>query len=190
MNRYRFNGTSYDLSGEQYDYDLSNVEDNGDISFPSSSNPQNDSKLDDYNDEVTQLDSLETIALDEYKEYYVKSNLNPEDTTYSDSLDAAKNKIDEQHAGMFVLSNNIQIDLSDINDSVREIEEELASERVKNRDLKRHYNRLLGKDNSSFVMIDDAFEIYKYQYITNWAMFTGISTLLYVFYKSFNQKVG
>lgn len=207
MSRYNyFNGTSYQIPDNTQDYgslDYSlpdtgisgnDAQSSGQMSSNSNTSQTNvntqNNQITSYENRVEELESQENEALENYKKYYVYSNLTPADTTYQDNLTTAQGTIDQVHADIFVLSNNIQLDLEKSNEDVRELSSELDDLRSKNKDLKRRYNYLMNKDNASFIMLDDAFEIYKYQYITNWSMFIGILTLLYTFYKSFNQKVG
>lgn len=205
MTRYNyFNGTSYQANDDtqdygNLDYSLPYIE-TGSNEFPTTNQMNNNgtntnaheqnNKINSYENKVEELDKQENEALETYKKYYVYSNLTPEDPNYQDILTAAQGTIDQVHADIFVLSNNIQIDLDKTNEDVRKLSNELDDLRSKNKDLEKRYNYLTNKDDASFIMLDDAFEIYKYQYITNWAMFIGILTLLYAFYKSFNQKVG
>jgi DNA repair exonuclease SbcCD ATPase subunit len=195
MSRYRyFNGTSYQIPDNTHDmsmidYSLSDMGNSGNEASQANVSTQSN-QITSYENRAEELETQENEALENYKKYYVYSNLTPADPSYQESLAAAQDTIDQVHADIFVLSNNIQLDLKESNDAVRELTTELDDLRSKNKDLKRRYNYLTNKDNASFIMLDDAFEIYKYQYITNWAMFIGILTLLYAFYKSFNQKVG
>jgi len=144
---------------------------------------QNNTDLESYTDRFEEL-------LDGYVIAYVNEKMVPGVEEYHTTFDNINAGIDAVNANLFSKTNTIQTSINEINGRIQEKTIELTGLKDVNEEYKRKLANVIGKENASFLLTDDSFEIYKYQYIINWTMILAIVVLIYTLYKSFNKKIG
>ena len=91
-----------------------------------------------------------------------------------------------------MVSNDVDVNIDNINNLYKTLDILIKKERVKNRELKRKLGIVESKTNSSNEMIDDYSEIYDIGYLRNCALFLSIVTsgiLISVVFKKQNVQL-
>ena len=144
---------------------------------------QNNTDLESYTDRFEEL-------LDGYVIAYVNEKMVPDAEEYQTTFTQIDDGIDTVNNNLFVKKNNIHTSINEINGRIQEKTKELTGLKDDNEEYKRKLANVIGKENASFLLTGDSFEIYKYQYIINWTMILAIVVLIRTLYKSFNKKIG
>ena len=82
-----------------------------------------------------------------------------------------KRNLNNLSASLFIVSNNVEADIDNINKTFKELDVLIAKERRKNRELKRKLGIIESEVISSKEMIDDYNEMYDDDYLRNWGLF-------------------
>jgi len=121
----------------------------------------------------TQFDSI----IDDYKKYYILTNKNPEYQEYSKFFSMINNNLTTINKDLFIISNDIQRNTDILNNQINILDEKMISEKDIYKKLSFALKQKNGRNNSSFVMIDESIDLYKRQYISNWNIIIGILLL-------------
>jgi hypothetical protein len=113
-------------------------------------------------------------ALDDFKKYYVFYHKNPEVDEYQNFFTNSKNQLQNLNADIFLVTNNIQKNIKDLDMEMRAVTTKLNDEKELNEELLKLINRIKTTQDGSAIMIDDAKDEYNIQYYKNWEMFMGI----------------
>jgi hypothetical protein len=144
---------------------------------------EQDNLIDDLTKPEVFLSQINTLKeklpsiLDDFKKYYVFYNKNPEYSEYQQMFENIKSNLQKINSELFMTSNNIEKDTETINDRLQKINELIAKEKMKNRQLKRRLGIVEKKYNGSDELISDYKEIYNLDYLTNFSLFYGIVLL-------------
>jgi len=129
-----------------------------------------------HEEKLKDLDSGINILLDEFKKVYVITRMNPNNQEYQQQFQSITNSLSEILSKLFVISNDVQVNINDINKNLFELNDLIKNERDKNRELKRKLGMIENTSNASSEMISDYKNIYNYNYLRNWSLL--ISSLL------------
>jgi methyl-accepting chemotaxis protein len=129
-----------------------------------------------HEEKLKDLDSGINILLDEFKKVYVITRMNPNNQEYQQQFQSITNSLAEILSKLFVISNDVQVNIDDINKNLFELNELIENERIRNRELKRKLGMIENTSNASSEMISDYKNIYNYNYLRNWSLL--ISSLL------------
>jgi hypothetical protein len=113
-------------------------------------------------------------ALDDFKKYYVFYNKNPEVDEYLNFFTTSKGQLQGLNSDIFLITNNIQKKIKDLNTEMDAISNKLKSEKDLNAELILLINNIRTTQDGSATMIDDAKYEYNIQYYKNWELFIGI----------------
>ena len=117
-------------------------------------------------------------ALDDFKQYYVFYNKNPEVDEYSNIFENSKNQLQSLSGEMYTITNNIQKNIQTLNDDMIEISENLNVEKTKNKSYNTTLTGLKGTESGSNILISNTKEEYIINYIINTELFAGILFIL------------
>lgn len=109
--------------------------------------------------------------LDDFKSYFVLYNKTPNYPEYENMFNNIKRNLNNLSASLFIVSNNVEADIDNINKTFKELDVLIAKERRKNRELKRKLGIIESEVISSKEMIDDYNEMYDDDYLRNWGLF-------------------
>jgi hypothetical protein len=109
--------------------------------------------------------------LDDFKSYFVLYNKTPNYPEYENMFNNIKRNLNNLSASLFIVSNNVDADIDNINKTFKELDVLIAKERRKNRELKRKLGIIESEVISSKEMIDDYNEMYDDDYLRNWGLF-------------------
>ena len=149
-------------------------------------NPKN------YVEQIITLKHQLPHILDDFIKYF---NLYHKDPTYPDyqsTFENNKSNLSTLSSSLFMVSNDVDVNIDNINNLYKTLDILIKKERVKNRELKRKLGIVESKTNSSNEMIDDYSEIYDIGYLRNCALFLSIVTsgiLISVVFKKQNVQL-
>jgi ABC-type enterochelin transport system substrate-binding protein len=129
-----------------------------------------------YEEKLQFIDNRINILLDEFKKIYVVIRMNPNDHEYQQQYQNIINSISEMLSKLFSLSNDVQVNINNINKKLFELNTFIQNEKNKNGELKKKLGMIKNTGNASSEMIYDYKNIYNYNYLRNWSLF--ISSLL------------
>ena len=126
-------------------------------------------------------------ALDDFKKYYVYYNKNPEVDEYQNFFTTSKGQLQGLNSDIFLVTNNIQKKITDLNTEMEEISIKLKYEKKLNTELLSLINNIQTTEDGSAIMIDDAKDEYNIQYYKNWELFIGIIVFTGISVKMFKK---
>jgi len=109
--------------------------------------------------------------LDDFNKYFVLYNKTPNYPEYENMFNNIKRNLNNLGASLFIVSNNVDADIDNINKTFKELDVLIVKERRKNRELKRKLGIIESEVISSKEMIDDYNEMYNDDYLRNWSLF-------------------
>lgn len=136
-------------------------------------------KSEEYINKIQELDGGVNLLLDEFKSLYVLSIMHPNDDEIQQRFQNITTNINKLQSTLFSISNNIQVDINELNKKLFDLDILIRRERKKNKELKKKLGIVEHKNNSAFEMINDYKEIYNVKYLRNWALF--LSTIICIF---------
>lgn len=126
-------------------------------------------------------------ALDDFKKYYVYYHKNPEVDEFQNFFNNSKGQLQKLNADIFLLTNNIQQKIKDLDMEMQLTSNKLDDEKELNGELLKLINRIQITQDGSAIMIDDAKEEYNIQYYKNWEIFIGILIFTTISVKLLNK---
>jgi hypothetical protein len=137
-------------------------------------NPQADK----FNEKIKTIKGSFFSALDDFKKYYVFFHKNPEVDEFQNYFANSKGQLQQLNSDMFLVTNNIQQKIKDLDVEMRVVSHKLKNEKELNEELLSLINRIQTTQDGSATMIDDAKDEYNIQYYKNWELFMGIVIFL------------
>jgi hypothetical protein len=126
-----------------------------------------------FKDKINDLTSGIDILLDEFKKLYVIVNMHPNNQEYQQQYQNIVNNLGSVMSKMFSVSNDIQINVNNINKKLLEYDVLIREEKKINKDLKINLGIVENKNNASYEMITDYKDIYEKRYLRNWSLILG-----------------
>ena len=117
-------------------------------------------------------------ALADFQKYYDFYNKNPEVDDYQNFFINSKGQLQGLNSDMFLVTNNIQKKIKDLDAEMQVTSKKLQAEKDLNEELLTLINRIQTTQDGSAIMIDDAKDEYNTQYYKNWELFIGILIIL------------
>lgn len=123
-----------------------------------------------FKEKITDLDSGINILLDEFKKLYVIVNMHPTNQEYQQKYQTIVSNLSSVLSKMFSISNDIQVNVDDINKKLLEYDILIRNEKKKNRELKKELGIVENQNNAASEMITDYKDIYDKRYLRNWSL--------------------
>lgn len=133
-----------------------------------------DLKAHKFDEKIKNIKNSFFSALDDFQKYYVFYNKNPEVDEYQNFFANSKGQLQGLNSEMFLVTNNIQTKIKDLDAEMRITSNKLKSEKELNGELLTLINKIRTTQDGSAIMIDDAKDEYNIQYYKNWELFIGI----------------
>jgi CII-binding regulator of phage lambda lysogenization HflD len=127
-------------------------------------------------EKLNELNGKVDLILDEFKKVYVITKMNPSNEEYQQQYANMVAGINQIQSNLFSMSNDVQVNIDNINKAMLSLDIEIRRERKKNKELKRKLGIVENKTNVASDMINDYTQIYDERYLRNWAL--GLSTLI------------
>lgn len=136
-------------------------------------------KPEEYINKLNELDGGINLILDEFKKIYVLANMHPNNEDIQDRYQDMISNINQLQAKLFTVSNDVQVNINDINQKMLALDVLIRKEREKNKQLRKKLGIVEHKNNSASEMISDYRDIYDMKYLRNWSLF--LSTIICIF---------
>jgi hypothetical protein len=152
----------------------------------------NFTKSEQYKEKLHQLDGGLHLLLHEFKKLYVITNIHPNNEEYQTQYQNVINSLAEILSKLFSVSNDVQVNIDNINKKLFEFDILIKKEREKNKELKRKLGIVENKSNAASEMISDYRDIYDKRYLRNWSLLlSSIACLVAIgtIYKNKNPVV-
>lgn len=140
-------------------------------------------------DYSTQIDSISTefsSVLNTFKEKFIDYYSNLDSTSSQNNYDVAKNNLSDEITKMYQLKATIITSVSGVNTIINDLEQKMGMDESKLKELSDDYQEQTG--DSSTMLVNDAKEKYKIQYVANITMFLGIAGMVGLFYSFMKNK--
>ena len=134
-------------------------------------------------DYSTQIDSISTefsTILDNFTNSFIDYYKNLDSTSSQNNFDVAKNSLSDEITKMYQLKATIMNKMSAVNTTINDLENTIGADEEKIKELSDDYEEQTG--DSSKILVNDAKEKYKIQYVANITMFLGIAGMVGLFY--------
>ena len=135
------------------------------------------------NDYSTKIDSISTdfsTILDNFTNSFIDYYKNLDSTSSQNNFDVAKNSLTTKITDIYNLKATILNKMTIVNTTINDLEQKLGIGEGKINDLSDDYQEQTG--DSSKILVNDAKEKYKIQYVANITMFLGIAGMVGLFY--------
>ncbi len=135
------------------------------------------------NDYSTKINSISTdfsTILDNFTNSFIDYYKNLDSTSSQNNFDVAKNSLTTKITDIYNLKATILNKMTIVNTTINELEQKLGIGEGKINDLSDDYQEQTG--DSSKMLVNDAKEKYKIQYVANITMFLGIAGMVGLFY--------
>lgn len=133
-------------------------------------------KPEQFNEKLYELNETITLLLDEFKKIYVLSKMHPANQEYQQQYANMIDGLNQIQSKIFSTSNDVQVNIDNLNKAMIEIDVRIKREKKKNKELKRKLGIVEHKTNTASEMIYDYMQMYDKSYLRNWAL--GLSTLI------------
>jgi hypothetical protein len=140
-----------------------------------------------FNEKIKTIKDSFFSALDDFKKYYVYYHKNPEVDEFQNFFVNSKGQLQKLNADIFLVTNNIQKNIKDLDTEMQMISTKLNDEKDLNEELLKLINRIQTTHDGSAIMIDDAKDEYNIQYYANWELFIGILFFMGISVKLLNK---
>uniref|UniRef100_A0A6C0HA10 Uncharacterized protein n=1 Tax=viral metagenome TaxID=1070528 RepID=A0A6C0HA10_9ZZZZ len=134
----------------------------------------------DYSTKIDSISSEFSSILDNFTNSFIDYYKNLDSTASQNNYDVAKNSLTDEITKMYQLKATIMSSLGGVNTSMNDLEQKLGVGEGKINDLSDDYQQQTG--DSSKILVNDAKEKYKIQYVANITMFLGIAWMVGLFY--------
>jgi hypothetical protein len=141
-----------------------------------------------FNQKLEILQSQLPSILNDFKKYYVFYNKNPEFPEYQQMFQNIKGNLSKINSDMFILSNDVQTNINNLNIKFLNLDKLIQVEKNKNKKIKQKLGLIENKNNASFELISNYKEIYNLGYLRNWGLFLSILTTIIIIRKIFKPS--
>lgn len=128
------------------------------------------------------------ILLGDMKKYYILAKMYPANEEYQEKLSVCINDINSVLSNLFVLSNELQVNIDTISEELVKTDKSIDSEKQLHLKLKRHMTDLKDKSNASKEMINDYKKEYDLRYLRNWALLLSSILCIYAISKFYSNN--
>lgn len=138
---------------------------------------------DKYNSEIKTLKQTFINVLDEYKDAYVLSKMNPEDQNYNEMYEAKKDELEKILLQMKSMQRNIETDIQNMTNNIYELENKTISEKDKINKINQKVVDLNDSKMGAHTFASDLNVLTSNQRMENKGLVVGISLLgLFIFF--------
>ena len=148
----------------------------------------NFTKTNQYKEKIDELDSGINLLFDEFKKLYVITKMHPNNQEYQTHYQNIINNLASVLSKLFSVSNDIQINIDNLNKKLFEFDVLIGEEREKNKELKIKLGIVENKSNAASEMISDYKNIYDKRYLRNWSLILSSILCILAIRKIFKKE--
>jgi len=145
-------------------------------------------KPEEFVNKLTVLQQQLPAILDDFEKYYVFYNKNPEYDEYQQMFNNIKNNLTNINSSMFLLSNDVQSSIDELNKKLIELNLLITQEKIKNKKLQSGLGFIEDKNNAATELISDYKKIYDNGYLHNWSLFFSILIAIFAIKKIYSSN--
>jgi len=140
-------------------------------------------------------EKLETLQqqlppiLDDFTKYYVFYNKNPDYNEYQQAFEGIKGNLNEFNSRVFMLLNDVQTNISNINKRLIELNSLIDYEKKRNAELKKQLRNIEEEKYATTEMIDNYKEMYNNEYVKNWGLVLSTLVAGFAISKIYTNKI-
>lgn len=134
----------------------------------------------DYSTDIATISTEFSTILENFVTAFIDYYKNLDSTLLQNKFNDAKNSLSDEITKMYQLKATIMNKMSGVNTSINDLEQKLGVGEGKINQLSNVYEEQTG--DSSKILVNDAKEKYKIQYVANITMFLGIAGMVGLFY--------
>ena len=123
-----------------------------------------------FKEKIHQLNGAVHLLLGEFKKLYVITKMNPNNEEYQTQYQNVINSLASILSKLFSVSNDVQVNIDNINKKLFEFDILIKREIEKNKELKKKLGIVENKGNAASEMISDFRDIYDKRYLRNWSL--------------------
>jgi hypothetical protein len=129
-------------------------------------------------------------ALAEYKQAYINYKLNPEIPDYGDTVQKIQMILTGIKKDIFILKNKLYVDIDEYNKKMVDLKRGIDEEKRRYKRKEKKWGQVKGTEATSLTLFSNFQENYKYQFLYNMGLLTGIFMLitLFLYYKRAEQS--
>lgn len=142
-----------------------------------------------YKEKLYQLNSGVDLLLSEFKKLYVITNMHPSNEEYKTQYQNIINSLAEILSKLFSISNDVQVNIDELNKKLFEFDVLIRQEREKNKELKIKLGIAENKSDTASEMISNYKDIYDKRYLRNWSLLLSSAIGILVIAKVFKNPV-
>jgi hypothetical protein len=124
-----------------------------------------------FKEKVQTLQEQLPPILDDFNKYFVLYHTDPNYPEFETTFNNIKQNLNTMGASLFMVSNNVDVSIENINKKFKALDILITKERRKNRELRRRLGIIDDQNNSSKELIDNYNEMYDSDYLRNWGLF-------------------
>ncbi len=124
--------------------------------------------------------------LDDFNKYFVLYNKDPNNPEFENMFNNIKQNLNAISSSLFMVSNDIDVNIDNVNQTFKKLDIGLSKERKKNRELRRKLGLVEDEYNSSKALINNYNEIYDMDYVRNWGLVLSTVAVGVYISKNFN----
>ena len=159
------------------------------MSLIENSNNYNFKNASQFTDKLNTLKQQLPAVLDDFEKYYVFYNMNPSNNEYHQMFDNIKNNLNSINSQSFIISNEVDKAINDVNTKLLSLNLLIAQEKKMNIELKAKLAIIKQKENSADIRILNYKQMYDIGYLKNWALFLSILIAGFAISKVSNNKI-
>jgi len=140
---------------------------------------------DEYDKQIKEINNFFYIVLSEVVAILPKYNTYPEIKTYKNEFSRSMNNLKEVENRIFLLKNNIEKELANMNKNTNQINNQIHSLEKNVSFLKKKLTSLTNSDDASIGMLKDTKILHNQEYAGNLILVGIIVSILIFFYKNY-----
>lgn len=146
-------------------------------------------KTQEYINKLKELNTGINLLLDEFKKNYIMAKMDPTNEDIQQLYQNTISNITQLQGNLFSMSNDIQININNINNKMFQLDGLIRYEKDKNNDLRKKLGIVENRNNSTLEMISDYRQIHETNYLRNWALFLSSIICMFTIRTVYNNPV-
>tara|TARA_B100000524_G_scaffold347695_1_gene250223 strand:- start:1251 stop:1703 length:453 start_codon:yes stop_codon:yes gene_type:complete len=136
-----------------------------------------------YREKLSEYDTRFYLILEDFKNFYVQSKLNSDSSDAENAFYREKTMITDNQKNLFLLNNDVEKEIKNINLELKQLEKSLTKEKKNNKELSFQEESLESLSKASIQMLKDKNVSYNQRLITIFNLIIGTLASGFIIYK-------